>query len=98
MKSIIVYALIFFLIPLYYDYIYLNNFDDLVIKYQPLVDEALSHEISPSEVLNNQLRYICHAGCYLDIETDSIYYSLQSIKPLFYSGQYLEKDFIFYRI
>ncbi len=91
-------SLFVILTPIYRDVLTLTEFYNDLKKYEPIVEKALEDEISPSEVLNGKLRYICLSGCYQNIDITSIHYILRGETPLYLCSKYPEKEYIFYRI
>lgn len=98
MRFTVAVSLFCLFLPLYHDIDAITRFEDSVEIYRPLVEEALSKEKRPSDILPESLLYICKSGCYQDIDSETISYSLRARYPLYLSGSYLEKDFLYYRI
>ncbi len=97
--NLIKFSVIFVILnPIYRDIITLNEFQIKLNKYEPIIERALEEEIAPSTVLNNELKFICISGCYQDIDSSYMSYILRDTTPLNLSSQYLEKEYVFYRI
>ncbi len=98
MKFIFASLLCFIFTPLIQDISTLNNFSLLIEKYQPEVENALENEGYPGLILPESLRYICHSGCFEDIFSTEIKYTLMGTKALYLAGKYPQQDFVYYRI